>query len=175
MKKKRLSQLGLAVVAALLFAGCGTDKNLEPISELVLQGADPPSLNVAVNPPVAAMTSFVFRIRLNEKSLSLVPSDAWTVDSYDISYTLESDPGGHLAAPPPSVHMTPRSKVTPGVDLRLPVTIVTDGYLRESAQGFVGTTDAAILKAHLVFHSHRNKDGFKQANPARFLFTIGNF
>ncbi len=117
----------------------------------------------------------MFRIRLNEKSLSLVPSDAWTVDSYDISYTLESDPGGHLAAPPPGVHMTPHAKVTPGIDLRLPVTIVTDGYLRESAQGFVGTTDTAIVKAHLVFHSHRNKDGFKQSNPARFLFTIGNF
>lgn len=175
MKKKRLSQLGLALVAALLFAGCGTDKKLEPVSELVLQGADPPSLNVAVNPPLTRLTYFIFRIKLSEKSLSMVPSDAWTVDSYDISYTLQSDPGGHLVALPTTQRMTPRSKVTPGIDLRLPVTIITDGYLRDNAQGFVGTTDSAIVKAHLVFHAHRNKDGFRQSNAARFIFTIGNF
>jgi hypothetical protein len=175
MKKKRLVQLGLALLTALLFVGCGTDKNLEPSSELVLQGADPPSLNVSVSPPLTRLTYFVFRIRLNEKGLSLVPSDAWTIDSYDISYSLQSDPGGHLVALPASQRMTPRSKVTPGIDLRLPVTIITDSYLRDNAQGFVGTTDSAIVKAQLVFHSHRNKDGVKQSNTARFLFTIGNF
>lgn len=175
MKKKRLAHIGLALAAMLLLAGCGTNKNIEPVSELILQGADPPSMNVAVNPPLNHQTYFVFRIRLSDKSLSLVPADAWTVDSYDISYTLQSDPGGHLAAVPPSDHRTIHTKVTPGVDTRLPVNIVTDSYLRDNAQGFVGTTDSAILKAHLVFHAHRNKDGARQSMPARFLFTLGNF
>jgi hypothetical protein len=175
MKKKRLGYLALGLVAAILFTGCGTDKNLEPVSELVLQGADPPSLNIGVDPPLNHQTYFVFRIKLSEKSLSLVPADAWTIDSYDISYTLQSDPGRHLAALPTSEHKNTHTKVTPGVQLRLPVTIVTDTYLRDYAQGFVGTSDTAIVKAHLVFHAHRNKDGVRQSFPSRFLFTLGNF
>ena len=175
MKKKRLAHLGLALVVMFLITGCGTNKNLEPISELVFQGADPPSLNVAVNPPSSRQTYFVFRIRLSENNLSLVPSDAWTVDSYDISYALQSDPGGHLVALPPSEHKVLHTTVTPGVALRLPVSIVTDSYLRDNAQGFVGTGDSALVKAHLVFHTHRNKDGVKQSIPAGLPFTIGNF
>lgn len=175
MKKKRLGYLALGLVTAILFAGCGSNKNIEPTSELVLQGADPPSLNIGVDPPLNHQTYFVFRIRLSDKNLSLVPADAWTIDSYDISYALQSDPGGHLAALPPSDHKVMRTKVKPGVDLRLPVNIVTDSYLRDNAQGFVGTSDTAIVKAHLAFHAHRNKDGVRQSFPSRFLFTLGNF
>ncbi len=175
MKKKRLAVLALALVALVLLAGCGSDKNVEPVSELVLQGADPPSLNIGVNPPLDHQTYFVFRVRLSDKNLSLVPSDAWTIASYDISYTVQSDPGGHLVAPPAAEHKVMNTRVKPGVALRLPVSIVTSSYLRDNAQGFIGTGDTAIVKAHLLFHTHRNKDGAKQSFPSRFLFTLGNF
>jgi len=175
MKKKRLAQLALALIATVLLAGCGSNKNIEPTSELVLQGADPPSLNIGVNPPLDHQTYFVFRIKLSDKNLSLVPADAWTIESYDLSYSLQSDPGGHLVALPAGDHKVMNSKVKPGINLRLPVGIVTGSYLRDNAQGFVGTGDTAIVKAHLVFHARRTKDGVRQSFPARFLFTLGNF
>jgi len=176
MKKKRTLHLGaLASVCLLVLTGCGTSKNLTPVSELVYTGASPPSLNVGVNPPLTHQTYFRFSVKLSENSLSMVPSDAWTVQGYEISYTLLSDPGHHLLGLPPSEHRKANSKVQPGIVDRLPVVIVTDSYLQDNAAGFIGTSDKATVKAHLLFHAFRNRDGMPQEVNGNFIFNIGNY
>jgi hypothetical protein len=175
MKKKRLAHLCLAVLTALALTGCGTNKELEPYSELILRGADPPSFNVGVNPPLSKQTYFVFTIRMSDANLSLVPADAWTLDNYQISYSLLSDTGHHLVALPAADQRKLGVTVKPNVATRLPITIVTDAYLRDNASGFIGTSDTATVKARLLFKGHRNKDGAAQTMDARFIFTIGNF
>ncbi len=176
MKKKRIIQLcsiTLVLVASML--GCGTDKNLTPTSDLILQRADPPSMNVGVNPPQTHQTYFVFTIRIDDKELSMIQSDAWTIDNYDISYTLLSDPGHHRVAVPASDHVHLPTKVKPGLPSRYPVRIVTDSYLQANALGFLGTPDKARVKAHVVFKVHRNRDGYGKTISAPFIFTIGDF
>jgi|YelNatPaOPRAMG01_1025707.scaffolds.fasta_scaffold01347_8 hypothetical protein len=176
MKKKRTSWIGLLsplLLAALV--GCGHNKQLQPQAELILQGASPPTTNVSVNPPTSHLAYFIFRIQLTDQSLSMIPSDSWTVDSYEISYTLLSDPGHHLIALPDPDAKHIGTTVTPGVNSRIPVTLVTDTYLRENAMGFLGTSDTATIKAQLVFRAHRNKDGYPQTFKTRYIFNIGNY
>lgn len=175
MKKKRLGQLWLTLALAALLTGCGHNKNLEPVSEIKLHGADPPSMNIGVNPPLSHQTYFVFTVKLSDNSMSLVPSDAWTIDSYHITYTLLNDPGHHLLALPSDRSDKANAVVKPGPGVRYPVNIVTDTYLRDNASGFIGTSDSATLKANVSFRTHRNKDGFVQNVQGRFIFTIGNF
>lgn len=176
MKKKRIIHLcSIALLFLGTLLGCGTNKNLSPTSDLVLTRADPPSMNIGVNPPQTHQTYFVFQVRITDSNLSMIPSDAWTVESYDISYTLLSDPGHHLVALPPSGHTKITTKVKPGLPTRYPVEIVTDTYLQANALGFVGTSDRAKVKAHVVFRVHRNSDGYAKTISAPFIFTIGDF
>ncbi|MGC8724360.1 MAG: hypothetical protein ACP5VF_10910 [Acidobacteriota bacterium] len=176
MKKKRVFWIGLfcpLILATLI--GCGHNKHLEPQAELILQGASPPTTNVSVNPPTSHLAYFIFRIQLTDQSLSMIPSDSWTIDSYEISYDLLSDPGHHLIALPDPDTKQLKIQVTPGVNSRVPVTLVTDTYLRENAMGFLGTSDTATIKAQVVFRAHRNKDGYPQTMKARYIFNIGNY
>ncbi|MGA9751613.1 MAG: hypothetical protein WBS54_07470 [Acidobacteriota bacterium] len=176
MKKKRLLWIGFLsslILATLL--GCGQNKHLQPQAELLLEGASPPTTNVSVNPPTSHLAYFVFYIKLTDQGLSMIPSDAWTIDSYEISYTLLSDPGHHLIALPDPDTKHLGTKVTPGVNGRIPVTLVTDTYLRENAMGFLGTSDTASIKAQVVFRTHRNKDGYPQTIKGRYIFNIGNY
>jgi hypothetical protein len=176
MKKKRSLLLGLVAVALLaLAAGCGSNKNLEPESDLVLSGADPPSQNIGVNPPLTHVGYFVFTVNLSDQNLSAVPEDAWTVDSYDIAYTILSDPGQHLLAPPEVSEGKLRAKIHAGSPTKVSVTLITDAYLRTNASGLVGTSDTATIKAHLIFRTHRNKDGYPKTITTRYLMTLGNF
>ncbi len=175
MKKKRLGLVAFTAALLILIAGCGSDKHLQPYSELKLHGADPPSFNVGVNPPLNHQTYFVFSVKLSDSSLSTIPADAWTIDSYQINYVLLSYTGNHLLALPPSRTSKLHVAVKPGVPTRLPISIVTDTYLADNASGFIGTTDTATVRANLVFRAHRNKDGFSQTMTSRFIFTIGNF
>jgi len=175
MKKKRLGHLWLSVALVALLSGCGHNKNLEPVSEINFHGADPPSLNIGVNPPLSHQTYFVFTVKLTDNSLSLVPTDSWTLDNYHITYTLLNDPGHHLMALPADRTEKANTVVKPGPGVRFPVQIVTDTYLRDNASGFIGTSDTAMVKANVVFRTHRNKDGFVQDVQGRVIFTIGNF
>jgi hypothetical protein len=176
MKKKRFLLLGLAAVALLALAGgCGTNKNLSPESDLKLHGADPPSENIQVDPPLTHLVYFVFTVKLSDPELSMVPADAWTIDSYEITYSTLSDPGQHLLAPPDPVSKNIHTVVQPNNVQRLPVTLITDTYLRTNAAGFIGTSDTATIKAHAVFRAHRNKDGYPKTLVARYLMTLGNF
>ncbi len=176
MKKKRELHLGaIAVLSLSLLAGCGTSKNLNPLSQIIYQGADPPTINVGVNPPNIHRTYVRVAITINDSNLSMIPADAWTITGYHISYSLLSDPGHHLQSLPPDDHKKIKTQVKPGVPARISVQIVSDSYLQDNAAGFVGTSDTAVVKAHLVFHCVRNKDGMPQDVPAKFVFTIGNF
>lgn len=176
MKKKRSLFIGLIGIILLgLIGGCGTNKNLEPVSELVFKGADPPSVNVGVDPPNTRLIYFVFDIKLNDPGLSLVASDAWTIDRVQTDYTLISDPGHHLVAVPSSDDQKVKVKVKPYVGSRIPVTLVSDGYLQANASGFAGTTDSARLAMHVVFKAHRNKDGYPQTVKSTYYFSIGNY
>lgn len=132
-------------------------------------------MNIGVNPPETHQTYFVFQVRISDSNLSPIPSDAWTVDSYDISYSLLSDPGHHLVALPSSGHTHLPTKVKPGLPTRYPVEIVSDAYLQANALGFLGTSDRARVKAHVVFRVHRNRDGFGKSVTEPFIFTIGDF
>ena len=175
MKKKSLAHLGLLVAAALLWTGCGSDKNTEPTVDVILRGVSPPSANLSVNPPQTQLTYFVFQVRLSDPSMSLVPADSWTIDSYDVSYTLVSDPGRHLTALPEDYTEKTNHKISPGFPSRYPVTIVTAAYMRDNAQGFIGTADTATIKTHVLFRVHRNKDGYAKTLQGNFTLNIGNF
>jgi len=176
MKKKRSFPLWLAAASLLLLCGgCGTNKNLSPESDLKLHGADPPSENIQVDPPLTHLVYFVFTVNLSDSNLSMVPADAWTIDSYDISYSILSDPGQHLLAPPDPISKNIHVAVKPYNVSRLPVTLITDTYLKTNAAGLVGTSDTATIKANAVFRVHRNKDGYPKTLSARYLMTLGNF
>ena len=176
MKKKRSLFIGIIGVILLgLIAGCGTNKNLEPVSELVFKGADPASVNVGVNPPGTKLVYFVFNIKLNDPGLSLVASDAWTISEVRTDYTLISDPGHHLAALPASDDQNVKIKVKPYVSSRVPVTLVSEAYLQENAASFAGTTDSARLAMQVVVKAHRNKDGHPQTVRTTYYFSIGNY
>lgn len=175
MKKKRLLA-SVALIFTLLLCGCGSDKNLEPDADLLLKGADPPTLKVDANPPLTRLTYFLFQIKLGDPNLSPIGKDRWTVDRYDIHYSLVGDPGGHLQAlPPDSTGEKMGLSVTPGLVVRGAVTIVEDSYLLSNAQGFTGTSDTATVKALVTFHCHRNSDGTQKVLSKRFVFEIGDF
>lgn len=177
MKKKRFPHgaVLLVILTALALWGCGSDKNLNPEADLVYRGADPPTANMGVNPPLTHLAYFLFDVKLSDPNLSMVGSDAWTVDRVEKHYVLISDPGHHLARLPDDDSQRMKSKVSPGVTARVPVTIVTDTYLLENAQDFVGTSDTARVKVRLTFHAHRNKDGAAKVVQAAYVFNIGNF
>jgi hypothetical protein len=105
----------------------------------------------------------------------MVSADAWTIEGYDLTYSLLADPGNHITALPPPAQKNFRSQVKPYVTNRFPVTLVTEAYLRSSAAGLLGTSDTATIRAHLVFKAHRNKDGARKTLTARYLMTLGNF
>jgi hypothetical protein len=176
MKKKRTLHLGaLTTLLLFLFAGCGTNKNIDPVSDLKLHGADPPTINVGVNPPQIHVTYFVFTVTVHDPNLSLVPADAWIISSYDITYQLLSDPGHHIQSLPASEHKKTHTKVQPGQVNKVAVTIVSDTWVQDNAAGFIGTSDTAIIKAHVVFHAYRQRDGATKDLATKFLFTVGNF
>lgn len=177
MKKKRaIACAALAVFSCLLILGCGSDKNLEPEADLLLKGADPPTLQVDANPPLTRLTYFLFQIKLGDPNLSPVGKDRWTVDNCDIRYTLISDPGGHLQALPPAVNGKKIGQsIPPGLTSRVPVTIVEDVFLLANAQGFTGTSDRATVRANVTFRCHRNVDGAQKVLTTRFTFDIGDF
>jgi hypothetical protein len=175
MKKKSLAHLGWILATALLLTGCGSNKHLNPISELVLVGASPAQANIAVKPANDTLTYFVFRVRLTDNSLSMVPSDAWTIDSYDVTYSLVNDPGHHLTALPADFSKKANHHVNPGPATRYSIQMVSAAYLNDNAQGFVGTADVATVKASVVFRTHRNKDGYAQTFTGKYIMNIGNF
>lgn len=176
MKKKRIAWLLTAPALVLgLLIGCGTNKNLEPQSDLNYNGADPPAMNVGVDPPQTRQAYFLFTVQISDPELSMISKDAWTIDSYDLSYTLTSDPGHHILAAPESIHKKFHVVVQPNSVTRLPVVLVTDTYLKDNALGLVGTSDTATLKVHMVFRTHRNKDGQPKTLVTRYYLTLGNF
>lgn len=176
MSYKQILQVGLVLALSVYLFGCGKDKNLEPEADLVLLGADPPTLSVDANPPLTRVTYFLFKVQLSDPTLSMVGKDAWTVDRYSIHYTLVGDPAGHLLALPADVeNKRAGRKVNPGVIDRLGVTVVEDTYLLNSALGFSGTSDRATVQARFTFKAHRNFDGAVKHLEKRFLFQIGDF
>ena len=58
---------------------------------------------------------------------------------------------------------------------RMPVTLITDTYLKTNAAGLIGSSDTATIRAHAVFRAHRNKDGYPKTLVARYVMTLGNF
>jgi hypothetical protein len=176
MKKKRLVHLAIPTLLILgLFLGCGTNKNLNPLSDLRLQGADPPSMNVGVSPPVTHQAYFRFLVTHGDANLSLVASDAWTVDKVTLTYEVLSDTGHHLLAPPPDETRKVGTRITVGGSVQVAIVLVTDAYLQENAQGFAGTSDTATVKLRLSFQTHRNSDGARKTITSRYYFNIGNF
>lgn len=177
MKKKRFPHgaVLLVIFSALVLAGCGSDKNLNPVADLIYRGADPSTANVGVNPPLTHLAYFLFDVKLSDPNLSMVGSDAWTVDRVEKHYVLVSDPGRHLTALPEDETQKLKSKVSPGTTARVAVNVVTDTYLLENAQDFIGTSDSARVKLRLTFHAHRNKDGAPKVVQASYFFNIGNY
>ena len=176
MKKKSLSRLLPLVFLLALVGGCGSDKNLNPEADLFLKGADPPTFNVDVNPPQTRQTYFLFQVRLSDPSLSMVGKDTWVVDKVDVHYVLLSDPGRHLLGLPDDVEgKSLKSTVSPGVQARVAVPVVDDGYVQNNGAGFSGTSDQAVVRANFTFHTHRRYDGVRKVLTHRFQFAIGDF
>jgi hypothetical protein len=175
MKKKSLAHLGWILAAAVLLTGCGSNKNINPSSELIFQGASPAQANISVSPPADTVTYWVFRVRLTDSGMSMVPSDAWTLDNYSVSYTLVNDPGHHLTGLPADYSKKANHLVSPGPATRYPVQMVSASYLSNNAQGFIGTADVATVKVKVVFKTHRNKDGYPQTFSGKYIMNIGSF
>ncbi len=166
------------LITVLLLAtvgGCGSNKHLNPVAKLVYQGAYPPSMNVPVTPAVAQSANFLFSVRLDGEGLSMLASDAWIIDGYTTTFTLVSDPGGHLLALPLDDHQHTRTKVSPNSPTRYLVSLVTESYLNDNASGFIGTADVATVKVHVVFHAHAVKDGRPKTIRANYVFNIGDY
>ena len=53
--------------------------------------------------------------------------------------------------------------------------MVSASYLSNNAQGFIGTADMATVKVHVVFKTHRNKDGYAQTVIGQVHMNIGSF
>ncbi len=175
MKKKSLAHLGWILAAAVLLTGCGSNKNINPESELVFLGASPAQANISVTVPADTVTYWVFRVSLTDSNLSMVPSDAWTLDSYSVSYSIVNDPGHHLSELPTDYSKKANHQVAPGPATRYPVQMVSAAYLSNIAQGFVGTADVATVKVHVVFKTHRNKDGYRQTVNGKYIMNLGSF
>ena len=177
MKKKTLHHVILPICIFLLsLVGCGSDKNLNPEADLLLKGADPPTLSIDANPPLTRQTYFLFQVVLNDANLSMTGQDIWTVDSCDISYSLVSDPGQHVLGLPAEVNGRKLAAIIrPGSLSRVAVVMIEDSYVLNNLSGFVGTTDRAEIKAHLTFYAHRNYDGARKVLNKRFPMVIGDF
>ena len=173
--KKKGSRLGLAAGRRTPVYGCGTDKNLEPDSELLLARGG--SARAERRGESAPDTSHLLPLpdQAERPSLSLVPSDAWTVDSYDIRYTLVERPGAPPRCALPAVADSAREGDSRDMRPSLPVTIVSDSYLRDNAPGFHRHDRHGHREGPRGLPPHRNKDGYAHPIPARFLFNIGNF
>lgn len=176
MKKKRPFYVAFILVLLLgLLGGCGSNKHLNPSSELVYHGAEPASMNVAVSPPRSHTVGFLFSVQLSGTGLSMVKSDAWIIDRYQITYTLISDPGEHLSALPADDVNRSHTKIASYYPAKVSIPMVTDNYLADNASGFIGTADTARVKAHVVFHAHRVKDGKRKIVAAHYFFNIGDY
>jgi len=179
MKKKRradafalLLAAGLALVLGL---SCGSDEDLDPISELHFKKADPGTFQADADPTYSRIIYFVFQIQLSDPALSVLPMDAWTIDRYDVAYSLVSDPGGHLLGLPEDLSERAGASVTPGIQTRFPITMIQDTYLADNAAGFIGTGDVATVQARVTFKTHRNRDGAGKILSTSYTFTIGDF
>lgn len=165
----------LLVILPGLFGGCGSNKHLNPSSDLIYKGAEPASMNVAASPPRIHTVGFLFTVQLNDTGLSMVNSDAWIIDRYQTTYTLVSDPGGHLTALPADEINRPHTKIASYYPTKVSIAIVSDTYLADNASGFVGTADSARVKVHVVFYAHRVKDGRRKVIAAHYFFNIGDY
>jgi hypothetical protein len=166
--------LGVGAIAlALLFCmGCGHDKNLDPLSDLVYSGPDPATQAIVVNPANTHLEYFDFHITLNDPNLSLLPKDAWTIDSCTGTFAI-SDPNGHNIAPLPAVNLTNATQVTSSSTTRYSITLVTQDWVAApEVQSLVGTSDIVTVTLNATFKAHRNSDGLQKTIPVTWSFTL---
>jgi len=171
-KLSLITGVGALALTLLLLSGCGTDKNLNPYSELLYDGAYPANLTMDVNPAYTRLQYFTFHIELNDPNLSVLPSqDAWTIDSCTVTQTVV-DPGAHLLAPLPDITGNTGITVSSRSAFRYPIDLMSKEWLETNAQGFVGTTDEATVTLHLLFQTHRNRDGFAKTFTVTWSYTM---
>jgi len=177
MKKKRPLFAAYIVVLLLLglLGGCGSNKNLEPTSNIVFRGADPASQNMPVDPPRSHNANFLFGIEISDSGLTLVDSDAWIIDRVTVRYALISDPGGHLLAIPADYSEKLHTKLKSSYSAKVAIRLVTDSFMADNTSGFIGTADTARIKVHLVFSAHRVKDGVHKSLATNYYFNIGDY
>lgn len=165
-------RVGALALTLLFFGACGSDDNLMPYSELYYDGPSPAELVVDVDPAVSRLQYFTFHIELNDPNLSVLPAqDAWTIQGMTGTFTI-SDPGGHVLAPLPDVDSTTTAQVASRATFRYPISLITDEWMEENAQGFVGTTDEATVVLTGVISTRRNRDGLQRNFPIVFTFTL---
>ncbi|MEJ2420975.1 MAG: hypothetical protein P8018_04465, partial [Acidobacteriota bacterium] len=107
-------------------------------------------------------------------SLSMLPKDAWTIDSADGTFTI-NDPGGYITQPLPDIHDTVPTAVTSTYPTRYEITLLTQQWLQDNASGMIGTTDVATVTLDITFHAHRNRDGLQKTITDQFQFTISDY
>ncbi len=176
MKKKRsLAYLSLLAICLLGLLGCGKDDNLNPTSDLVLRGAEPAAAQVDVNPPQSRVVYFYFEVILSDTSLSVIEQDAWTVNKYEATYSLESDPGGHLLNLPEDHDGKQGNMISPTSGGRIGINLVSRDYVTDNASGFTGTSDVATVNARVKFWARRHTDNSRKILIKNYIFTIGDY
>ncbi len=166
--------LGVGAIAlALLFClGCGHDKKLDPLSDLIYDGPDPATQAIVVSPALTHLEYFDFHITINDPNISLLPKDAWTIDSCTGGFTI-SDPNGHNIAPLPAINITAPTQVTSSMSTRYSVTLVSKDWMAApEVQSLVGTSDIVTITLNVTFKAHRNSDGFQKTFPVTWSFTL---
>lgn len=169
-----MKMLGVGAVAlTLLFCtGCGHDKGLDPLSDIVYDGPVPATQAIVVSPASMHLEIFDFHITLNDPNVSLLPKDAWTVDSCTGTFTI-SDPNGHNIAPLPAVNVTHPTQVPSSSPSGVAVTLTTlDWMAAPEVQSLVGTTDVVAITLNATFRTHRNSDGLQKTFPVTWSFTL---
>jgi len=164
--------VGAIALTLLFYMGCGHDKNLDPLSDLVYDGPDPAAQAIVVNPPYTHLEYFDFHITINDPNLSLLPKDAWTIDSCTGTFAI-SDPNGHNIAPLPAIAITNPTQIASSMASRYSVTLVTlDWMSAPEVQSLVGTTDIVTVTINAIFRAHRNSDGLQKTFPVTWSFTL---
>lgn len=176
LDKTKVLGVGAFALTLFLFAGCGRDKALDPLSNFVYDGPYPDTGTVVadVDPAYTRLQYFVVHVELADPNLSMLPSrDAWTILDINGTYVI-SDPGGHVLAPLPPLNQSTTAVVSSRAGLRYPITLVEKTWIETNCAGFIGTIDEAVVTLAATLRASRNRDGFEKQVPISFSYKLAD-
>lgn len=168
----RLFGVGACALTLLFFAGCGHDKNLSPTSDLIYDGPYPATQDIDVNPPFTHLEYFLFHIVLSDPNLSIIPADAWVIDSATGTFATV-DPNHHLLAPLPDVNIASPTVISSRTNSQYAITLMTQDWLTTNAPATPPWgTDVVNVTLTMTVRAHRNRDGVQKTFPITWSFTL---